>query len=161
MTGQDDIKLILPEDGRQSERALAIRKGVGRLMITYGYTVLPEITLPTGRRADLVCLSPKGLIWIIEIKSSVADYRADSKWQDYLIHCDEFSFATGPDVPPEIFPDETGLMVSDIYGGDIIRPASTNKISPAARKSVYLACARTGAQRLHYLEDPGAHRGSN
>jgi hypothetical protein len=161
MADNNDSGLILPDDGRQSERALAIRKGVGRLMITYGYAVLPEITLPTGRRADLVCLNQKGSIWIIEIKSSVADFRADNKWQDYLVHCDEFSFATGPDVPPEIFPDETGLIVSDIYGGDIIRPASTNKITPAARKQVYLACARTGAQRQHYLEDPGAHRGSN
>ena len=161
MTTPDNLPSFLPEDGRQSVRALAIRKGVGRLMINHGYAVLPEITLPTGRRADLICLNPKGRIWIIEIKSSVADFRADSKWQDYLNYCDEFSFATGPDVPADIFPDLTGLIISDTYGADIMRPASQHKISPAARKAVHLACARTGAQRLHYLEDPGAHRGVN
>jgi hypothetical protein len=38
--------------------------------------------------ADLVALDPSGELWIIEIKSSNGDFRADQKWQDYRAHCD-------------------------------------------------------------------------
>src|SRR5690606_35412077 len=113
----------LPADGRQSERALAIRRGVCRRLRAGGLALIPEVTLRSGRRADLVALSADGLITIVEIKSSVEDFRADQKWQDYRIHSDRFFFATGPHVPPEIFPVEAGLIVADPYGAEILRDA--------------------------------------
>ncbi|MCC2113349.1 MAG: MmcB family DNA repair protein, partial [Hyphomicrobiales bacterium] len=68
---------LLPlEDGRQSAAALEIRRGVGRLLRLRAFSVLPELTLASGRRADLVALGQKGEIWIVEIKSSLADLRA-------------------------------------------------------------------------------------
>jgi len=109
-------KLDLPADGRQSETALAVARGTARLLHAHGFCVVSELPLPSGRRADLVALHGNGTIWIVEIKSSVADFRADQKWQDYRAHCDRLFFATCLEVPCEIFPSDTGLIVADAFG---------------------------------------------
>jgi hypothetical protein len=151
--------LELPVDGRQSERALAIRRGVCRRLRAEGLALIPEVTLRSGRRADLVALSGDGMITIVEIKSSVEDFRADSKWQDYLYHSDHFFFATGPHVPAEIFPEEAGLIVADPYGAEILREPECVKMPAATRKEMLIRIARAGAHRLHDLEDPDCARG--
>jgi hypothetical protein len=148
----------LPVDGRQSARALAIRRGVCRRLRAEGLALIPEVTLRSGRRADLVALAADGAITIIEIKSSIEDFRADGKWQDYLVHSDHFFFATGPHVPAEIFPLDAGLIVADPYGAEILRPAACVKLPPATRKEMLVRIARAGAMRLHDLEDPEAER---
>ncbi|MDQ0316633.1 MmcB family DNA repair protein [Amorphus orientalis] len=145
-----------PVDGRQSERALTVRRGTCRLLRQHGFSVLPEVGLASGRRADLVALGAKGEIWIVEIKSSLEDLRADAKWPFYRLHCDRLFFATLPDVPTEPFPQEAGLILSDGYQADILREAPTHKIAGATRKQVTLAFARHAASRLHLLEDPEA-----
>lgn len=144
----------LPADLRQSERALAIRRGVCRRLRAEGLALIPEVTLRSGRRADLVALAGDGTITIIEIKSSVEDFRTDQKWRDYLIHADRFFFATGPHVPAEIFPQEAGLIVADPYGAEILREAARVKMPAATRKEMLIRIARAGAYRLHDLEDP-------
>jgi hypothetical protein len=149
----------LPADGRQSARALAIRRGVCRRLRAEGFALIPEVTLRSGRRADLVALGADGLIIIIEIKSSVEDFRADGKWQDYRWHSDHFYFATGPLVPPEIFPTEAGLIVADPYGAEILRGSCCEKLPAATRKEMLIRVARAGAMRLHDLEDPDCLRG--
>jgi hypothetical protein len=93
----------VPLDGRQSPAALAIARGTARYLHALGYGVVSELPLPSGRRADLVALGSGGEILIVEIKSSVADFRADQKWIDYRLHCDRLFFATSLDVPREIF----------------------------------------------------------
>jgi hypothetical protein len=135
-------------DGRQSERALSIRTGVERYFADAGWATLPELTLPTGRRADLIALSNKGQICIVEVKSSVADLKADTKWPDYRDYCDELIFATLADVPAEIFPQEAGFMVADAHGSELLRQPPLEKIAAARRKVVHLAIARASAQRL-------------
>ena len=75
--------LEVPADGRQSPTALAVARGSARLLHAHGFCVVSELPLPSGRRADLVALDAGGEIWIVEIKSSVADFRADQKWLDY------------------------------------------------------------------------------
>jgi len=144
----------VPEDGRQSERALVIRRGLGRLVRHLGYSMVFELSLASGRRADVVALGQKGEIWIIEIKSSVEDLRADNKWPDYWQHCDRLFFATHPEVPADIFPDEAGLILSDGYGAEIMRDAPEQKLSGATRKAMTLRIARAAAHRLHDLMDP-------
>ena len=149
----------LPVDGRQSERALAIRRGVCRRLRAEGLALIPEVTLRSGRRADLVALAPDGGITIVEIKSSVEDFRADAKWKDYLLHSDHFYFATGPHVPAGIFPREAGLIVADPYGAEILRESACVKMPAATRKEMLIRIARAGALRLHDLEDPDCERG--
>ena len=135
-------------DGRQSARALTIRSGVERYFTDAGWATLPELTLPTGRRADLVALSAKGQICIVEIKSSVADMRADTKWPQYRDYCDELVFATLADVPANIFPSDAGFMIADSHGAELMKSAATEKLAPARRKLIHLAFARASAQRL-------------
>src|SRR5579885_1766861 len=106
----------VPVDGRQSPTALAIARGTARFLHALGYCVVSELPLPSGRRADLVALGGDGEIVIVEIKSSVADFRADQKWIDYRRHCDRLYFATIIDVPREIFPAGAGLIVADAFG---------------------------------------------
>src|SRR5476651_1295195 len=146
--------LELPVDGRQSETALAIARGAARLLHAHGFCVVSELPLPSGRRADLVALDSGGEIWIVEIKSSVADFRADQKWQDYRAHCDRLFFATSMEVPCEIFPPDTGLIVADAFGASIVCEAPEHRLHAATRKSMMLSFARAAALRLQSLIDP-------
>ncbi len=142
-------------DGRQSERAMLVRRGVQRLLTEMGAHVLPELSLATGRRADLVALTRHGDIWIIEIKSSIEDFRVDRKWPDYRLHSDRFFFATHPGVPQEIFPEECGFILSDGYGAEILREAPEHRMAAATRKALMLRIARAGAARLLAAELAG------
>ena len=142
-------------DGRQSERAMVVRRGVQRLLMEMGASVIPEISLASGRRADLVALTHKGDIWIIEIKSSIEDFRVDRKWPEYRLHSDRFFFATHPEVPAGIFPDECGFILSDGYGAEILRDAPEHRLPPATRKALMLRIARAGAARLTAAEIAG------
>src|ERR1700683_2741017 len=135
-------------DRRQSETALAIARGTARMLRSLGFSCISELPLPSGRRADLVALNERGEIWIVEIKSSVEDFRADQKWPDYRAHCDRLFFATAGHVPLAIFPPDAGLILADNYGAELIRDAPQHRLHAATRKSVTLAFARVAARRL-------------
>ena len=144
----------LPVDGRQSETALAVARGTSRLLRSLGFSALAELSLPSGRRADLVALNDRGDIWIVEIKSSLADLRADSKWEDYRLHCDRLFFAFTGELPCEIVPPDTGLIVADAYGAHMHCDAPEHRLPAATRKAMLLRFASAAAQRLGRLADP-------
>jgi len=139
-------------DGRQSARAMMVRRGVQILLNDMRHAVIPELSLAGGRRADLISISEKGEIWIVEIKTSIEDFRVDRKWPDYRLHCDRLFFATHKDVPLDIFPEDCGLFLSDGYGSHMLRDAPEHRLPPATRKSVMLNFARAAAQRLMMAE---------
>ncbi len=142
-------------DLRQSPTALRVQRGVMRLLrASYDFCCFAEVPLANGRRADVLGIGPKGEIWIVEIKSSVADFRADQKWMDYRLHCDRLFFATTVEVPCEIFPPDTGLIVADAFGAQIVCEAPEHKLHAATRKSMMLSIARAAALRLQSLADP-------
>ncbi len=143
-----------PIDGRQSETALMIQRGVGRFLRTHRMAMVTELPLASGRRADIVAVDGAGEIWIVEIKSSVEDLRADMKWPDYSQHCDRLFFATHSGVPAELFPDEAGLILADAYGAELARDAPEHRLTGATRKAMLLRFAHAAAQRLHALYDP-------
>ena len=142
-------------DGRQSETAMRIRRGTMRLLAARGFGVLPEVTLASGRRADLVGIGPRGNIWIVEIKSSAQDLAADRKWPDYGDFCDRLSFATLPDLAGLPFPESAGLILADSHGAEEVRPASEAPLAAARRKAMLIRLSILASQRLHRLEDPG------
>ena len=113
--------------------------------------------LPSGRRADLVALNERGEIWIVEIKSSVEDLRADRKWQEYRAHCDRLFFAFTRELPCEIFPEGTGLIVADAYGAHLQCEAPEHKLAAATRKQMTLRFAMAAALRINRLVDPQGH----
>ena len=77
----------LPPDGRQSETALMIARGVRRLLRARGFSSLTELSLTDGRRADIAAVNGDGDVLIVEVKSCAADFRADRKWRDYVACC--------------------------------------------------------------------------
>jgi hypothetical protein len=151
-----NLPIDAPVDGRQSEAALAIARGVRRLLRARGFATVTELPLTSGRRADVVALNSDGALLIVEIKSSAADFRADRKWRDYAAHCDRLYFAVDADMPLDILPEEAGLIVADSYGGEILREPAPRPLAPAARRATQLRFALAAAERLHRLVDPGA-----
>ena len=141
-------------DGRQSETALAIARGARRLLRALGYSTVTELPLGDGRRADIVAVGPDGAILIVEIKSSIADFRADRKWRDYAAHCDRLYFAISDDTPVDIMPEEAGLILADRFGAAILREPEPRVLAPATRRAVLLRFACAAAERLHRLVDP-------
>jgi hypothetical protein len=151
------VSLVPPPDRRQSDTALAIARGTARLLHSLGFASIAELPLPSGRRADLVALNPRGEIWIVEIKSSIEDLRADQKWQDYRAHCDRLFFAFTRDLPCEIFPAATGLIVADAYGAHLHCEAPEHRLPAPTRKLVTVSFAIAAAQRINRLVDPQGH----
>ena len=143
-----DQRMAIPADGRQSPTALMVARGTQRLLVALGHACVCELPLASGRRADLVALRHDGEIWIVEIKSSIEDFRVDQKWPDYRLHCDRLYFATAAHVPTEIFPPDAGLIVADSYGGELLREAPEHRLHAATRRSMMLPCARAAARRL-------------
>jgi hypothetical protein len=146
--------VVQPLDGGRASAALAVARGTARLLRSLGFCAVCELPLASGRRADLVGLGADGEIVIVEIKSSVADFRADCKWLEYHRHCDRLFFATTLGVPPEIFPADAGLIVADAFGAAIARAAPEHRLRPATRRSIMLRFGRAAALRLQLLGDP-------
>jgi hypothetical protein len=151
------ISLVPAPDRRQSETALAIARGTARLLRSLGFSSISELPLPSGRRADLVALNERGEIWIVEIKSSVEDLRADHKWQEYRAHCDRLFFAFTQDLPCGIFPRDTGLIVADAYGAHLHCEAPEHRLAAPTRKLMTVRFATAAAQRINRLIDPQGH----
>lgn len=148
-------------DGRQSETAMDIRTGMVRHFSKLNQVILPEFPLASGRRADLIALDRKGFFTIIEIKSSIEDFKVDNKWPEYKDYCDRFLFATHPKVPEEIFPEEEGLFVADRFGAHEVRDANEHRMKPARRKALTLSFARLAAKQLERVSNYSLENGLN
>ena len=124
-----------------------VTRGAARLMVQLGYAPLLEAPLPNGRRADVLALGPRGDLVIVEVKSSLEDFRADQKWRDYQPYCDVFYFAVAPEFPRAVLPEGPGLIVADGFGGAILIEAPAAPLAGARRKALTLAFARLAALR--------------
>jgi hypothetical protein len=133
-----------------------LARGVCRAFDQLGYASLLEFPLACGRRADVMALHRGGELAIVEIKSSVADFRADQKWPEYRDWCDRLYFAVANSFPAELIPDDCGFIVADGFGAELLREAPLFALAAARRKAVTLRFALAGAGRLRRLIDPGA-----
>jgi hypothetical protein len=157
MTGEGGAGGVSRLDGiPRDQAARVLARGLMRHLYQCGMTAIPEVILPNGRRADLVALGRKGEIWIIEIKSSIEDFRTDTKWREYRAFCDRFFFASHLDVPQDIFPEEAGFFLCDAFGADIIRDTGPRALAPATRKALTIYLARVASLRLMAARDPEA-----
>lgn len=132
-----------------------LARGVARHLGSHGFSSLLEFVPTRGLRVDVMGLGPKGELWVVECKSSRADYMTDSKWQGYLDWCDRFFWAVDADFPIDILPDETGLILADPYDAEIVRYGPETPLAGARRKALSLKYARTAAARLQGFVDPG------
>ncbi len=149
MEHKKNISLVTPPQG-----SAAISRGAARVLANLDYCVVSELTLANGRRADLVGLDRRGGLLIVEVKSSSADFRSDGKWPEYRAYCDAFAFAVGPAFPSDLLPPDTGLIIADAYGGEIVRHPPLHPLSAARRKAMLLRFARIAAGRLAATLDP-------
>lgn len=140
--------------------ARALARGVMRLLADAGQSCLCEFTLKNGRRADVIAVAEDGAFSIVEIKTGVADFRADHKWQDYIPFCDRFYFAVPEDFPQRLISESRmngrlGLIVADAYGAVILREPTEDKLSGSRRRALTLRYAQTAGRRLMQILDPG------
>ena len=98
---------------------------------------------------------PRGEAWVIECKSSRADFTSDRKWEGYLEWCDRFFWAVDDAFPTDLLPEGTGLIVADSYDAEILRMPAEAKLPGARRKVMMQKFARHAARRLQALRDPG------
>lgn len=138
--------------------AAPLARGVCRALEQLGYVSLVEFPLANGRRADVVALGKTGDLVIVEVKTSVADFRADHKWTAYRDFSDRFYFAVPNSFPQPLIPDECGLMVADAFGAAMVRDGCMNKLEANRRRALTMRFARVAAARLRRLVDPEAAR---
>ena len=131
-----------------------ITRGVCRHLRNLGYSPLREFKLLSKRRVDVIGLNKLGHFLIVEIKSSVSDFRADRKWQDYIPYGDQFYFGVANGFPIEILPEECGIMLADAYNAAIIRNAPVQPLNSTRRRAQQTRYAKTAADRLQRLHDP-------
>lgn len=133
-----------------------LARGVARMLRSLDHAAICEFVPVRGLRLDVISISPAGEIWIVECKSSRADFTSDRKWQSYLEWSDRFFWAVDCDFPDTLLPGDSGLIRADAYGAEILREAPLTKMAGARRTRLTRDIARIAAIRLQALTDPGA-----
>jgi hypothetical protein len=129
---------------------------VCRALEQLAYTSLIEFPLANGRRADILAVGKGGDLMIVEVKSSVADFRADRKWTAYRDFSDRLYFAVPNGFPCALIPEECGLIVADPFGAAVLREGTATPLNPSRRRALTLRFARVAAARLRRCLDPDA-----
>ena len=132
-----------------------LARGVARHLRLHDFVCIEEFVPARGLRMDLFALGPKGEFWVIECKSSRADFASDNKWQGYLEWGDRYFWAVDGAFPTDLLPPETGLIIADGYDAEILRMGPESKLAPARRKAMLQKFGRVAAARLQGLRDPG------
>ncbi|WP_254703007.1 MmcB family DNA repair protein [Roseovarius sp. THAF8] len=132
-----------------------LARGVCRHLLGYDFATVEEFSPERGKRVDVMALGPKGEIWVVECKSSRADFTSDLKWDGYLEWCDRYFWAVDEAFPTDLLPEGTGLIIADAYDAQIIRMAPEHKLAGARRTALTRRFARQAALRLQGARDPG------
>jgi hypothetical protein len=149
-----ETELSLDDCLAEQRTSARLCRGARRLLWGQRYATLTEFPLANGRRADIFGVTDGCDIVIVEIKSSIVDFKTDQKWPEYRAFCDSYYFAVGIDFPQELIPDHCGLIVGDAFGAAIIRPSPVEKLAAPRRKTLIHSFGQLAAARLHRLEDP-------
>ena len=146
----------MPDDIAQEtmKPGQVLARGVCRHLLGHDFVTVEELVPTSGLRVDVMALGPKGEVWIVECKSSRADFQSDNKWQGYLEWCDRYFWAVDEHFPTELLPEETGLIIADAYDAEIMRMGPEAKLAPARRKVMVQKFARHAALRWHAARDP-------
>jgi hypothetical protein len=153
----DDVVCAVALPAAADEEPLTaplLARGVCRIFEQLGYASLLEFPLTNGRRADILVLGRAGDLAIIEIKSSVADFRADRKWNEYRDFADRFYFAVPKHFPAALIPEDCGLIVADAFAAALIRDGASAVLASGRRRALTLRFALTAAARLRRHLDP-------
>ncbi len=131
-----------------------LARGVARHLASHGFATIEEFVPDRGLRVDVMALGPKGELWVVECKSSRADFMSDGKWQGYLDWCDRYFWAVDQEFDVDLLPEGTGLIIADGYDGEIVRMGPEDKLAGARRNKLVRKFAFHAARRLQGLRDP-------
>lgn len=131
-----------------------LARGVCRHLAGHGFACVEELVPAPGLRVDVMALGPRGEMWVVECKSSRADFLSDGKWRGYLAWCDRFFWAVDAQFPVELLPPDTGLILADAHDAEIVRMGPESRLAGARRSALTRIFARHAAQRLQALRDP-------
>ncbi|MEL6644075.1 MAG: MmcB family DNA repair protein [Pseudomonadota bacterium] len=147
----------MPEDHAPDTKSAGqlLARGVCRHLLELDFVTVEELVPTRGLRVDVMALGPRGEIWVVECKSSRADFQSDAKWQGYLEWCDRYFWAVDEAFPTELLPLETGLIIADAYDAEIVRMGPEAKLAGARRKVMVQKFARHAALRWQAARDPG------
>lgn len=106
----------------RTEAAAALKKASAMMFFKYGYSMTFELGLKSWgrRRADVIGNKISGDLVLVEVKSSVADFRTDDKWTEYLEFADRVYLAFTKEVATKIYnkpelkkriPKRVGILV--------------------------------------------------
>ena len=139
------LPLDLPETTK------LVTRGVCRMFRNLGFGTLTEFKLSNGRRVDVIAIDRNGEFVIIEVKSSVTDYRTDRKWHEYLAFCERFYFAVPVGFPIEIMPDDCGIIVADRFDAAVRRESISTQLNAKRKRHQLLQFALAASNRLSQL----------
>lgn len=105
-------------------------------------------------RADIVASNMGSTINVIEVKSSVADYRSDKKWHQYAPFCDRFFFAMHSAVYAKLkaeLPKGVAVFVVSDSGKVMLKGRTRNNVvDPAVRLNIITRLAYRSADFTLY-----------
>jgi len=132
------------------ETTRLLTRGVCKLFQDLGFGTLTEFKLANGRRVDVMAIDRNGEFVIVEVKSTVADYRGDRKWQEYLAFSERFYFAVPAGFPVDMMPDDCGLIVADPYAAAVRRESMTRKLNTNRKRRQLIRFALAASSRLSH-----------
>ena len=132
------------------ETTRLLTRGVCKLFQDLGFGTLTEFKLANGRRVDMMAIDRNGEFVIVEVKSTVADYRGDRKWQEYLAFSERFYFAVPAGFPVDMMPDDCGLIVADPYAAAVRRESMTRKLNTNRKRRQLIRFALAASSRLSH-----------
>ncbi len=133
------------------ETTRLLTRGVCNLFQDLGFGTLTEFKLASGRRVDVMAIDRNGEFVIVEVKSTVADFRGDRKWHEYLAFCERFYFAVPAGFPVEMMPEDCGLIVADPYAAAVRRESLTRKLNTNRKRRQLIRFALAASNRLSNL----------
>jgi len=125
-----------------------ITDAIARSYYEQGNGVLREFKLRLRRRVDLAIINDKGWITIVEIKSSLEDFRSDKKWGEYIEWADQFYFGVAHNFPINILPKEHGIITTDGFDIYEAHPSPVHKLSGSRRKNLTRRMAKVSMRRI-------------
>ena len=132
------------------ETTRLLTRGVCKLFQDLGFGTLTEFKLANGRRVDVMAIDRNGEFVIVEVKSTVADYRGDRKWQEYLAFSERFYFAVPAGFPVDMMPDDCGLIVADPYAAAVRRESMTRKLNTNRKRRQLIRFALAASSRFSH-----------
>ncbi len=131
-----------------------LARGVSRHFHELNFASLTEFVPTRGLRVDVVAIGPKGEIWVVECKSSRADFQGDHKWEGYLEWCDRFFWCVDENFPDDLLPENMGKIVADGFGAEILAYGPEYQLAASRRKVLTRKIARTAMSRFQAHVDP-------